>query len=133
MTRRRDIALAQGIYFAATGIWPLVHMPSFEAVTGPKTDKWLVRTVGVLVGVIGGVLISAAARNKVTGEIAALGVGTAAGLGAVDTVYAAKGRIAPVYFLDAAVEGIIVSAWEQARPSPRRYAPETSDDSSLWL
>jgi len=32
------IALAQGLYFAGTGIWPLVHMRSFEAVTGRKTE-----------------------------------------------------------------------------------------------
>ena len=46
----RSLALAQGLCFTATGLWPLMHMPSFEAVTDPKEDKWLVRTVGVLVG-----------------------------------------------------------------------------------
>src|SRR5438067_11801258 len=55
----RSVAIAQGAYFVATGIWPLLHMPSFEAVTGPKVDKWLVRTVGVLVSVVGGVLVAA--------------------------------------------------------------------------
>jgi hypothetical protein len=37
-------------------------MPSFEAVTGPKRERWLVRTVGVLVLAIGGTLTLAAAR-----------------------------------------------------------------------
>ena len=86
--RGRALALGQGLYFAATGIWPLVHMPSFEAVTGPKTDKWLVRTVGVLVAVIGGVLVAGAARRTVSAETAALAIGSAAGLGAIDTIYA---------------------------------------------
>ena len=45
--RRRQLAIAQGVYFAATGVWPLIDMRSFERVTGPKADKWLVRTVGV--------------------------------------------------------------------------------------
>jgi hypothetical protein len=114
MNNRQRTAMAQGLYFVATGVWPLVHMPSFEAVTGPKVDKWLVRTVGVLVGVIGGVLVSAAARNRVTPEVAMLAVGSAAGLGAIDTIYASRGRIAPIYLADAALEGAIISAWGAA-------------------
>src|SRR3954452_20641659 len=93
--RQNALAIGQGVYFAATGIWPIVDMRSFEAVTGPKVDKWLVRTVGVLVGVIGGVLVSAAARRRVTAETAGLAIGSAAGLGLIDTIYSAKGRIAP--------------------------------------
>ena len=74
MTRsaRRRLAIGQGLYFAATGVWPLVHMRSFERVTGPKTDTWLVRTVGVLVTVIGGVLAASGLRRRVTAETAAL-------------------------------------------------------------
>ncbi|HZF99815.1 MAG TPA: hypothetical protein VEY71_02385 [Chitinophagales bacterium] len=26
----------QGVYTLATGVWPIVHMRSFEAVTGPR-------------------------------------------------------------------------------------------------
>src|SRR3954471_23459928 len=87
----RSLTLAQGMYFAATGIWPLVHMRSFEAVTGPKVDKWLVRTGCVSVGRGGGVLVSAAARRRVTAETAGLAIGSAAGLGLIDTIYSAKG------------------------------------------
>jgi hypothetical protein len=114
---RRHVALTQGIYFLATGMWPLVHMSSFEAVTGPKVEKWLVRTTGVLISVIGAVLVGAAARNEVTRDIAALGVGSAAGLGAIDTIYAVKRRIAPVYLADAAVEAGLIAGWGAARGS----------------
>jgi hypothetical protein len=113
--RSDKLALVQGAYFAATGIWPLIHMRSFEAVTGPKVDKWLVRTVGVLVAVVGGVLISAGTRRRVTPEVAALAAGCAAGLGGIDTIYAAKGRISPVYLADAALEAALVGAWTAAR------------------
>ena len=41
--------LAQAIYYIATGVWSLVGIRSFQAVTGPKIDTWLVKTVGVLV------------------------------------------------------------------------------------
>jgi hypothetical protein len=110
----RTLALGQGLYFAAAGVWPLLHMRSFEAVTGPKVDKWLVKTVGVLVAVVGGVLVTAAVRRRITTETAGLAVGTAAGLGAIDTIYAGKGRIAPIYFADAAVEAAIVAGWVAA-------------------
>lgn len=123
----RPLALTQGIYYLLTGIWPLVHMHSFEAVTGPKADDWLVKTVGILVGVIGGVLCLAGWRDRGNGpkqsvtsltdvpsptpEIMALAVGSAAGLAAVDIVYPLKGRISPIYLLDALAEVILIAAW----------------------
>ena len=109
--RRSTVAIGQGVYFAATGVWPLVHMSSFEAVTGPKTDKWLVRTVGVLVAVIGGALISAGARRAVTPEIAGLAIGSAAGLGLIDVIYSSSGRISKIYLADAAAEAALITAW----------------------
>ena len=48
----------QGVYYALTGIWPIVSVETFQMVTGRKTDHlvrgreadhWLVMTVGVLV------------------------------------------------------------------------------------
>ncbi len=53
------VALVQGIYFLVTGIWPLISMRTFLTITGPKTDLWLVKTVGLVLAVIGAVLISA--------------------------------------------------------------------------
>ncbi|HET9529931.1 MAG TPA: hypothetical protein VFQ92_06240 [Blastocatellia bacterium] len=103
--------MGQGGYFLATGIWPLVDIRSFQAVTGPKTDQWLVKTVGVLVGVIGGVLIAAGARRRVTAEVSALAVGSAAGLTAIDVVYVAKRRISPIYLLDAVAEIALIGGW----------------------
>lgn len=50
------LATGQGLYFLVTGIWPLVHIKSFQWVTGPKVDLWLVKTVGVLIAVMGAVL-----------------------------------------------------------------------------
>ena len=109
------VALGQGLYYVVTGIWPLVSMRTFEAVTGAKTDTWLVKTVGVLVAVIGAALAFAGWRRKVTPESAILAAGSAAGLGTIDTVYAMKGRISKVYLLDAIVEAALVVAWAAAR------------------
>ena len=109
------LALGQGLYYAVTGIWPLLSMRTFEVVTGPKTDKWLVKTVGVLVAVIGAALALAGWRRNVAPESAILAAGSAAGLGAIDTVYATKGRISKIYLLDAIVEAALVVAWAAAR------------------
>jgi uncharacterized protein YciI len=36
---RRAVALIQAAEYVATGVWPLVSMSTFEAVTGPKMDR----------------------------------------------------------------------------------------------
>jgi hypothetical protein len=112
---RAGIALIQGGFYLATGIWPLVHLPSFEAVTGPKADGWLVRTVGVIISVCGAVLMLAGLRRNVGPEAELLGVGNAAGLAGIDIIYVARRRIAPIYLLDALAEILIIAAWALAR------------------
>ncbi|HXK32386.1 MAG TPA: hypothetical protein VNM91_00045 [Dehalococcoidia bacterium] len=79
--------------------------------TGPKTDFWLVRTVGMLIAVIGAVVARAGMRRRVEPETVALAAGSAAGLAAIDVVYAARGRISKVYLLDALAEIAIVGGW----------------------
>ena len=105
------LAVAQGTYWAATGIWPIVHLRSFEAVTGPKQAGWLVKTVGALIAAVGATLVVAGARRRVSGEIALLGASCAAALGGAGGWYAARGRIRRIYLADAAVEALIVAGW----------------------
>jgi hypothetical protein len=112
----RAVATGQGIYFLVTGVWPLIHMRSFEQVTGPKVDRWLVQTAGVLISVIGATLLQGARRGAAWPELRLLGVGSAAGLAGIDLVHVARGRIAPVYLLDALAEGLIIVAWALAAP-----------------
>ena len=109
------LALLQGGFYLLTGLWSLVSPRTFQMVTGPKKDYWLVRTVGILVSVIGGVLALAGLRGQSTREVPLLAVGSALGLGAIDVVYATKGRISKVYLLDAAVEAALVAAWAFVR------------------
>ncbi len=105
------LALVQGGYYLFTGAWSLLSPGTFQAVTGPKKDYWLVRTVGVLVSVIGSVLVMAGLRKQTTREVPVLAVGSALGLGAIDVVYAGQGRISKVYLLDAVAEAALVFAW----------------------
>ena len=127
MTMRHDLArslaLGQGLFYAATGVWALVHIRSFEAVTGPKSDTWLVKTVGVLVTVIGAVLALAGWRRRVEPEPALLAAGSAVALATIDTVYATKGRISKVYLLDAVVEVALAAAWAVATARRERARP----------
>lgn len=44
----RRLAQAQGVFNIVSGVWPLVSMRTFEAIYGPKTDRWLVHTVAGL-------------------------------------------------------------------------------------
>ena len=105
------LAWAQGGFFFASGLWPLLHLPSFITVTGPKTDLWLVQTVGALLAVAGAALLLVARRQRVTGEWMFLGGGLAAVLAVVDVVFVTREVIAPIYLADAVVESGIVVAW----------------------
>jgi hypothetical protein len=100
----RPVLLAQGGYYIATGVLPFVSRRAFEAVTGPKLEWWLVQTVGALVTVVGGGLIGAAVRRRSTPELLGIAAGSAASLAGIDVVYVAKGRIAPTYLADAAIQ-----------------------------
>ncbi|WP_223274031.1 hypothetical protein, partial [Nocardia cerradoensis] len=42
------LARAHGAFNLVGGLWPLVSVRSFEAVFGPKQDRWLQYTVGGL-------------------------------------------------------------------------------------
>jgi hypothetical protein len=109
------VALVQGAFYVATGVWALVDLDSFMAVTGPKTDGWLVKTVGVLVTVIGAVLLLAWRSRTVTREILLLAAGSALSLAAIDIIYVSNGTISPIYLLDAAAEVGLAGAWLLAR------------------
>jgi hypothetical protein len=116
----RTMSFIQGLYYAATGIWPLVSMDSFLAVTGPKTDLWLVRTVSLLITCIGAALLVSAKTNQAIAPIGLLAVSSAASLAWVDANYSLRGVIWPVYLLDAFVEAGLIAGWVAAYLISRR-------------
>lgn len=108
----RKLAIAHGIFDVVTGVWPIVSLGTFEAVTGPKLEGWLVKTVGSLIGVVGAGIGSAGHRGRVTKEVAGLAIGSSLALAAIDLWYAGvRRRIAPIYLVDAAVEVGWAIAW----------------------
>jgi hypothetical protein len=109
------VLTAQGGYYVVTGLVPFLSRRAFEAVTGPKRDWWLVETVGALVTVIGGVVLSAARRSQIPPEVRGLAAGSAAALAAIDIVYVAKRRIAPTYLLDASAQLVLLGGLAAAQ------------------
>jgi hypothetical protein len=112
--RTKLLPLLQGAYFVGAGVWPLLHIKSFQKVTGPKKDLWLVKTVGILVAIVGATLAERALKGK-PAELRTLGIGSAAGLAAVDINYSLKGRISKIYLLDAVAEIVITALWFQTK------------------
>ena len=116
----RLVAAVHGAYYIATGIWPLMNMHSFEFVSGPKTDDWLVRTVAVLVLVVGLVLLSAAIKRDIGVPVRLLALGSAGGLAFIAFFYAMRGIIWPVYLLDGIGELGLIALWVIALTRDRR-------------
>ena len=104
------LLLAQAGYYVVTGAWPLLSPGSFQMVTGPKADLWLVKTFGLLTTVIGIALGRSALRGRAPGEIRLLAAGSACVLAASDCWYVARRRIPLPYLVDAATEGAFAVA-----------------------
>jgi len=101
----------QGGYFLLTGLWPLIHISSFMAVSGSKNDLWLVRTVGVLITSIAIGLVASAIRKKVDGAVMLIAAGAALSLLLVDVVYVFKKVLSKVYLADALAELFFLICW----------------------
>ena len=105
------MALTQGIYYLVSGAWGVVHVDSFQKVTGRKTDLWLVKTVGLLLVAIGGGLILAGAGRGFAPGLVFIAMASAVALLTVELVYVLKRVIGPIYLADAVVEAGFLIWW----------------------
>lgn len=108
------LAAAQSAFYVATGVWPLVAYRAFVSVTGPKKDDWLVKSVGLLITVVGVIIGLGAAGRRAQPELTLLATSSAAALTAIDVAYVSRGRISRVYLLDAVAEIALIAAWGYA-------------------
>ncbi len=132
----RHVWLAQAAYYLVTGVWAVVGIRSFQIISGPKTDIWLVRTVGLLVAVVGGSLGVAGWRRRITPEIIGMAISTGAALTVIDVVYTAKRRISPIYLLDACANTMLIVGWVTAvrcRLLPHDSEPDRRHRPSRYL
>lgn len=120
----RMLMRLQGAYFLLTGLWPVIDMRSFELITGPKTDDWLVRMVGLLAASIGLTLLVAARGRRPSSEAVLLACASAVSFMLIDVVYVLAGRIREVYLLDALVElcfvVVLLASWLVGTRAARR-------------
>jgi hypothetical protein len=107
--RPRAVAGVHAGYLIGTGLWPIVHRRSFERVTGPKRDFWLVRTVGGLAALSGVTLGLAALRGGRSLEAQTLAGGSALVFGVAD-LYAGA-RVSRVYFGDLVPQVLFTPVW----------------------
>jgi len=102
------IFLIQAIYYFVTGLWPVMDIVSFMNVTGPKTDIWLVKMVGMLTVVIAVTLFSTYRKFNTT--VITLSVCSATSYIIIDVYYYFNGTISFVYLVDAILEALIIGS-----------------------
>jgi hypothetical protein len=102
----------QAAYYLSTGIWPVLHRSSFEALTGRKQDYWLVRTVGLLATSVGlGLYAGSRDDSEVSADMKVAAIASSVGFAGIDLIEVARGRISPVYLLDLAVQIGLLAGW----------------------
>ena len=112
----RAVLKLQAGYFLVTGLWPLIHYRSFEWISGPKKDDWLVKTLSVFILAAAAALIAGLSRGTApSDETRTLALGSAAALGGASAWYVLRGRIRPTYLADAATEAALIAALLSAR------------------
>lgn len=121
----RYVSTLRGLYapyLVATGAWSLAHRRSFERVTGPKEDYWLVQTVGALAIAIGASLGVAVRRRAQEPETIVLGAASCIAFG-LASVRASRTE-SRVYLGDALLESVFLAAWLQ--PALDRIPPRAA-------
>jgi hypothetical protein len=108
MPAHRLVLLVQAAFYICTGLWSLLSRSTFERVTGPKTDYWLVRMVGLLATIIGLAILAALWQTTVENAVWLLAIGSALAFAVVDIWYAIPRRISRIYLADAVFEFAIV-------------------------
>lgn len=115
----------QGSYYLLTGLWPVVHLESFETVTGPKDSIFLLHMVSALIIVVA-ITLLLSLKNEKTRSILFLAVGAPLSFMSIEIFY--RAQIQWVYFLDFAVEAIILAALAYGYIASRRQVSESSEN-----
>lgn len=108
--RAPAVSRVHGAFNVVSGAWPLLHRRSFEAVFGPKEDRWLMYTVAGLLTSVGYAQLRASTADDWI-EARRLGVATSSTLLMIDAIYVPRGVISKTYLLDAAAEVGLLAAW----------------------
>ena len=107
----RSILIVQSLYTLITGVWPLIHIESFIAATGPKDDLWLVKTVGAMLIPVSVALAAFIWINASKVPAILLGGLTAIVFAIIDFHFALSDVISNVYMLDGLLQLIFIAGW----------------------
>lgn len=107
----RYLAIVQAVYYAITGIWPIVHIHSFMEVTGPKVDLWLVKLIGGLTVSISVVVFFTGIRRRIRIENLLVIIISSISYLLTDIINVAQGLISKIYLADAVLQIFFISAW----------------------
>jgi hypothetical protein len=99
------------LYIFITAVWPIVHIQSFMAVTGPKTDIWLVKTVGALLIPVSLTMVAHVITSNGKIPLIILGGLTAIAFICIDVYYSLNDIISDIYLADAAIEFFFLIGW----------------------
>ena len=105
------LLIIQTAYIFLTAVWPIVDIRSFMAVTGYKTDIWLVKTVGALLIPVALTLASYLYITTDRRPAFVLGGGTAAAFICIDFYYALTDVISDIYLADGFAEILFLLCW----------------------
>jgi hypothetical protein len=110
---------AQGWYYLVGGVWPFMHFRSFQAVVGPKPDRFQVEVTSGLFMAIGAALLATDRQNPRSVPLRGLAVSTAAGVMLVE--WRNRRQLRPVFLGEGLLEGaFIASALASSVPALRR-------------
>jgi hypothetical protein len=105
------LCIVQGLYTLLTALWALVDIGSFMAVTGYKTDVWLVKTVSAILVAIGFCFLSGPFVKRDFFTIIIVGISSCAALAAVDFYYTANNTIKKIYRADGFLQVLFLITW----------------------
>jgi hypothetical protein len=98
-------------------------MRSFTAVTGPKTDLWLVQSFGLLVAALGAVLLARGFSAKADAATSQFALAASGALVVIDVWFFLIGAISAVYLADGVAQLLLASGWGWLLVRSRRRAP----------
>ncbi len=104
---------AQGAYYIASGLWPVVAVDHYMRATGQESHAAVAQVLGGVVAGIGVALVAGLVPPRARKWV---GAGTAIALGAGGAYFAVRGKGLPVNLTDAAVQLAFAVSWLTSKP-----------------
>ena len=111
--------LAQAAYYLITGMWPVLHFRSFEALTGPKPDRFTTESTGMLFVASGVALTVAATEGAPDRSSRALSAAVPLAAGLVTLRH--RPQLRAVFLADAATQSVLALLSASASRNPHRW------------